>query len=171
MCTKHSWFWLTPDRVSYRRQIDLTSRSHIWTTRSIPFTECPCIITAYRLVLPTLECWIQILKKSLKLLRFRTTSDSVLVLVPKLPGWIVRLTIAILRSTIHHGAMTSLNTFIQILKVVSRIGSRIKWRSARRRNSMRRNRLRREDDSLSRVSCCLEREDDSLSRVSSCLAC
>ena len=29
MCTKHSWFWLTPDRISsLRRQIDLTSRSH-----------------------------------------------------------------------------------------------------------------------------------------------
>ena len=43
---------MTPDRVSYRRQINLTSRSHIRTTRSIPFTECPWI-TAYRLVLPT----------------------------------------------------------------------------------------------------------------------
>ena len=49
--------------------------------------------------------------------------------------------------------MTSLNTFIQILKVVSRIGSRIKWRSARRRNSMRRrNRSRRSEEISFRLS-------------------
>ena len=29
----------------------------IRTTRSIRFTECPCIIIAYRLVLPTTSAW------------------------------------------------------------------------------------------------------------------
>ena len=51
MCTKHSWFWLTPDRVSsLRRQGPLMSPSCSHkqrTTRLIPFTECPCIITAW----------------------------------------------------------------------------------------------------------------------------
>ena len=44
------------DRVSsLRRQGPLTSHSHPNDCRSIPFTECPCIITAYRLVLPTYQ--------------------------------------------------------------------------------------------------------------------
>ena len=32
----------------------MTSRSHIERLVRFPFTECPCIITAYRLVLPTI---------------------------------------------------------------------------------------------------------------------